>query len=136
MVLSRLSAQSLTNTWRQTAIVLAALASLQGCAQASNEPRRASNEPLLEGARSAAGLSDPAKNERRQAVEEPATIGAATMAADGTLQITLRAADGSGLVGEAHIEVAPGNENHAMWIRHLGGMEPGQSKLVPPFPPE
>jgi hypothetical protein len=71
---------------------------------------------------------------RKENLEEPQTIGAATMTADGTLELTLSATDGHGLIGDAFFRVAPGDKDYEMWLKHLGGMKPGESKHVLPFP--
>jgi hypothetical protein len=61
------------------------------------------------------------------------SIGSATMLADGTLQLQLRAEGEGGLVGDALLSYPPSHENYQMILNHLGGMTPGRSKPVPPF---
>ena len=56
------------------------------------------------------------------------------MTADGTLELTLRATDGKGVVGDAFLRIPPGHKDYQMWLTHLGGMKPGESKFIPPFP--
>ncbi|MBP0463457.1 hypothetical protein J5Y09_06010 [Roseomonas sp. PWR1] len=60
-------------------------------------------------------------------------IGMARMALDGTIILDLRARDG-GTVGMAQLRYPPGHPQYAMILRHLGGMRPGESKPVRPFP--
>ena len=73
---------------------------------------------------------------RKENLEEPQTIGAATMAADGTLELMLRFSDGHGAIGESFLRVPPGDKDYEMWLKHLGGMKPGESKFILPFPEE
>jgi hypothetical protein len=71
---------------------------------------------------------------RKENLEEPQTIGAATMTVEGTLELMLRATDGHGMVGDAFLRVPPGDKDYEMWLKHLGGMKPGESKFILPFP--
>jgi hypothetical protein len=61
-------------------------------------------------------------------------IGNATMMADGTLVLDLVAEGRRGERGVARILRAPGHPRYAAWVEHLGGMRPGEEKLVPPWP--
>lgn len=65
-------------------------------------------------------------------MSEPQTIGSATMTDDGTIVLTLRAT-GRG-IGDAQIKYPPGSPHYAEVLRHIGGLKPGESKLVPPWP--
>jgi len=71
---------------------------------------------------------------RKENLEAPITIGSAKMLPDGTLELMLRATDGKGMVGDALLKLAPGDKDYDMWLRHLGGMKPGEEKFIPPFP--
>ncbi|MEO8184152.1 MAG: hypothetical protein ABI895_35480 [Deltaproteobacteria bacterium] len=71
---------------------------------------------------------------RKENLETPTSIGSAKMLPDGTLELTLRATDGKGLVGDALLRLAPGDKDYDMWLQHLGGMKPGEEKFVPAFP--
>ena len=71
---------------------------------------------------------------RKENLEPPSTIGSAKMLPDGTLELMLRATDGKGMVGDALLKVAPRDKDYDMWLQHLGGMKPGEEKLIPPFP--
>lgn len=61
------------------------------------------------------------------------SIGEATMLADHSIQLRLRAETVDGAVGDALVVLRPGQKNYDSTLQHLGGLEPGQSKLVPPW---
>ena len=63
----------------------------------------------------------------------PAPIGVARMKPDGTIILDLVARTG-GTTGQARLVYPPGHPDHAMILRHLGGLRPGEVKPVPPFP--
>lgn len=65
-------------------------------------------------------------------MQNPKSIGVATMLPDGTLVLDLRA-EGPGIVGDARFVYPPSHAEYAEWIAHLGGMKPGEEKLVPPW---
>lgn len=64
----------------------------------------------------------------------PASIGAALMLEDGTLVLDLRAEDASGRRGDARRVYTKDHARYRAVLDHLGGMKPGESKLVPPWP--
>jgi hypothetical protein len=64
------------------------------------------------------------------------SIGVATMQADGTLVLRLRAETEDGATGEGYFTYAPGDTDYASVLQHLGGLAPGESKPVPPWPDE
>jgi hypothetical protein len=66
----------------------------------------------------------------------PDSIGAATMLADGTIHLMLRAEGPGGAVGDAMFILRPGMQNYEATILHVGGLSPGESKSVPPWPAE
>jgi len=66
--------------------------------------------------------------------EDPTDVGIATLAEDGTLEMQLRTVARNGTIGEALLLVATDDERYASMIAHIGGLEPGQSKPIPPFP--
>lgn len=69
----------------------------------------------------------------RSASNEP--IGTATMKADGTIVLDLRAEDPSGrAMGDARVVYPRGHREYAKILDHLGGLKPGESKPVPPWP--
>jgi hypothetical protein len=61
-------------------------------------------------------------------------IGWATMWDDGTLVLDLRPEGPGGIRGVARILRPPSHPRYRAWIEHLGGMTPGQQKLVAPWP--
>lgn len=78
----------------------------------------------------------PANTPASQPAATPAageSIGAATMKPDGTIVLQLRAQTGS-TVGDALFSYAPGHAKYNDVLKHLGGLKPGESKPVPPWP--
>ncbi len=68
---------------------------------------------------------------------EPApaeSIGSATMSADGTITLDLRATGPGGLTGDARFVYPRGHKDYEKILRHLGGLRPGETKPVPPWP--
>ncbi len=65
----------------------------------------------------------------------PTSIGEATMLEDGTLVLDLVAAAG-GTRDHGRVTYAPGDPQYAEVLEHLGGMQPGERKPVPPWPDE
>lgn len=63
--------------------------------------------------------------------DQLSTIGSATMLADGTIVMDLRAT-GPG-IGDTRVQYPPTSPHYAEVLRHLGGMRPGETKLVPPW---
>jgi hypothetical protein len=61
--------------------------------------------------------------------------GTATIEADGTIVLNL-VASGDGITGHGVFEYPPDHPDYPMILDHLGGLEPGQTKPVPPFPDE
>jgi hypothetical protein len=67
--------------------------------------------------------------------DEPASIGQATMLEDRTVVLLLRAEDpDTGTLGDARFEYPPTHPDYDDLLAHLGGIEPGQDKPVPPWP--
>lgn len=60
------------------------------------------------------------------------TIGTATLGKDGKLTLNLRA-QGPGMLGDALLTYAPDDPNYTQIVAHLGGIKPGETKLVPPW---
>lgn len=56
------------------------------------------------------------------------------MKEDGTIVLRLRAETDDGASGEALFTYSPADKDYASILRHLGGLEPGATKLVPPWP--
>ncbi|MGE0746794.1 MAG: hypothetical protein AB7K86_16175 [Rhodospirillales bacterium] len=63
-----------------------------------------------------------------------APIGVARMAPDGTLVLDLRAVSGGGAVGHGRFVYRPADRDYRMVVDHLGGIRPGETKPVPPWP--
>jgi hypothetical protein len=64
----------------------------------------------------------------------PASIGSATMSADRTVTLRLRAEERGGILGEGVLVYRPGSRYYKEVLDHIGGLKPGQTKLVPPWP--
>ena len=62
---------------------------------------------------------------------ERSYIGTARMESDGTIILDLRAAPGGG--GMALLRYPPDHENYREILRHVGGLRPGEEKLVAPW---
>ncbi len=62
------------------------------------------------------------------------SIGTATMDKDGTVRLQLRATGAGGLVGDALLVYPRDHKDYRMILDHLGGLKPGERKVVPPFP--
>ena len=62
------------------------------------------------------------------ALEQP-SIGRATMEADGTIILRLRAVS-PGAIGDALLRYPPDHAQYQSILNHLGGMTPGESKPV------
>lgn len=75
------------------------------------------------------------KIEKRPGPAAGASIGSATMKADGTLVLQLRAEDpASGAVGQGFFSYAPDDPKYARTLAHIGGLKPCQETSVPPWP--
>ena len=66
--------------------------------------------------------------------ETPQSIGRAECLPDGTIELLLRAETPNGAIGEARFTYAPSDPRYQGLVEHLGGIEVGQVKSVPPFP--
>jgi len=62
------------------------------------------------------------------------SIGMATMDENRTIALRLRAETEDGAEGEGYFTYAPTDEGYESVLRHIGGLEPGESKPVPPWP--
>jgi hypothetical protein len=63
-------------------------------------------------------------------------IGKATMTADGTIILVLRAEDPIAGIGHAQFSYPPSHPQYLDVLNHLGGLRPGEEKLVPPWEDE
>lgn len=66
------------------------------------------------------------------ATQQVEPIGVATMSDDGTIVMLLRTSGPT--IGEARLVYRRDDPHYQEVLRHLGGMRPGQTKLVAPFP--
>lgn len=64
------------------------------------------------------------------------TIGVATMADDGTITLDLRAALPHGGHGHAHLVYPASHPDYAVVLNHVGSLQPGETRCVPPWPDE
>jgi len=62
------------------------------------------------------------------------SIGTAFMEPDGTIRLKLRAEGANGLRGDAEVVYTKAHPSYAAVLAHLHGLEPGESKPVPPWP--
>lgn len=67
--------------------------------------------------------------------EQTTSIGSATMRPDGTIVLQLRAQTGP-TIGDAQFTYPPDHPQYHEILEHVGGLEPGESKPVPPWPDE
>jgi hypothetical protein len=65
--------------------------------------------------------------------DEDRPIGAATMTEDGTIVLDLRAESPQGDIGMARLEYAPSDPKYRELLELLGGLKPGEEKLMPPW---
>jgi len=65
---------------------------------------------------------------------ENQSIGTATMNADGAIVLQLRVTGPEGELGDAQLVYPPTHPQYQEVLRHLGGLRPGERKLVPPWP--
>ncbi|MBL8938874.1 MAG: hypothetical protein JNM69_30210 [Archangium sp.] len=62
------------------------------------------------------------------------SIGSAHMLPDGTIELMLRAEGPGGMRGDAKFTYPPSDPQYQMVLKHVGGLEPGATKSVPPWP--
>lgn len=60
------------------------------------------------------------------------SIGSARMLPSGVIEMQLRA-QGSGSIGDSVLVYKPSHPSYTEIVDHLGGLEPGEEKPVPPF---
>jgi len=61
-------------------------------------------------------------------------IGTAQMMSDGTVVLDLRATGPGTIVGHGRLTYPPGHPERQAVIDHLGGLRPGETKPVAPWP--
>jgi len=94
---------------------------------------------ILAGAcRAEPSVAEPAPTTRNVTKEAPMTaptsIGIATLNADGSLTLQLRAEGPSGARGDAQFVYKPTDPMYQKMLDHVGGLKPGETKPVPPWP--
>ena len=70
------------------------------------------------------------------AAENPApapSVGVAKMLEDGTILIGIRGSAPDGPL-QAVLMIEPGDTNYQQIIDHVGGLKPGETKSIPPWP--
>lgn len=63
-----------------------------------------------------------------------ASMGVATMEADGTIVLQLRAEGPDPALGDGRLTYPRSHKDYDMVLKHVGGLKPGDSKPVPPWP--
>jgi hypothetical protein len=61
-------------------------------------------------------------------------IGSATMAADGTITLNLRAEGQRGEIGDGAVSYTRDNARYQEVLKHVDGLKPGEDKCVRPWP--
>lgn len=108
-------------------VLLMSTLAVSGCSREA--PPRDAVEPI-----EATEPSKPASQAKRERdMNADASIGVATMQSDGTIVLELRA-EGPDIRGDARIVYPKDHPQYKSVLEHLGGLEPGQSKPVPPWP--
>lgn len=62
------------------------------------------------------------------------SIGSASLDEEGSILLDLRASDGRGILGDARLVLPKAHPRYVDVLEHLGGLAPGESKPVPPWP--
>jgi hypothetical protein len=62
----------------------------------------------------------------------PPSVGSATMLQDGTIRMQTWSRGASGTIFEGVITIRPGDSRYQDVLKHLGGLNPGQVKGIPP----
>jgi len=61
------------------------------------------------------------------------SIGSARLREDGSIELMIRATQPNGDFGEAMFIIPPDDKRYDNILAHVGGLEPGEAKPVPPF---
>lgn len=72
--------------------------------------------------------------DRKGAIVAAPPIGTAWMERDGTIVLQLRAEGPGGIVGDSMVRYPRSHREYDQVLRHLGGLKPGETKPVPPWP--
>jgi hypothetical protein len=118
------------NIFRNTSFVVLTIALTvfhvaEGCGNKSSPEKKLSGET-----HTAVPKDMPMTNETTASKQEP--IGYARMAADGTIELDLRRTS-DGAMARSVRQLKPGDKNYDEVIHHVGGLKPGESKLVYPW---
>ena len=62
------------------------------------------------------------------------SLGVASLDDAGAIVLDLRASDGRGVLGDGRVVVPPGDPRFPSFLDHVGGLQPGETKPVPPWP--
>jgi hypothetical protein len=62
------------------------------------------------------------------------SIGVASLDGQGAIVLDLRASDGRGILGDGRVVCPKDHPRHGAILEHLGGLAPGETKPVPPWP--
>ncbi len=76
----------------------------------------------------------PPKDPQITLIIEEMSIGTATMAADGTIVLRLRAEGRGGALGDGELRYPNTHPEYKKILDHLRGLKPGETKAVPPWP--
>jgi len=69
------------------------------------------------------------------AAENPApSVGVARMLPDGIILVGIRGPDSQDSQAQAVLVVEPGDSNYQRIVDHIGGLKPGETKSIPPWP--
>lgn len=119
------------------ASVALACAALLGCSTDRSPPRDVQAVPATTSTAVGAATAPaaPIGNGKGASTVSPReSIGTATMENDGTIVLQLRAEGPGRLVGDARVTYPKSHKEYDNILKHLGGLRPGESKPVPPFP--
>ena len=76
----------------------------------------------------------PPKDPQITLIIEEMSIGTATMTADGTIVLMLRAEGPGGLIGDGQLRYPKNHPEYRKILAHIGDLKPGESKPVAPWP--
>ena len=110
-------------------LALLLAAALAGCHDNQPQPN-----PTRGSAATSQSAANATANKQPGKAPLPRSIGSATMKKDGTILLQLRATGEGGVVGDALFTYKKGHHRYQKIIERVGGLEPGQSKPVPPWP--
>jgi hypothetical protein len=65
--------------------------------------------------------------------DKPASIGVARMSPEGTITLLLRAEGEGNMRGDAVLTYDRSHPQYAEVLKHVGGLQPGEEKPVPPW---